>query len=573
MSVCPFCQAENEDGAANCFTCGRGLATLTKGTLLASRYEILSLVGRGGMGTVYQARDHVLDEIVALKVMRTDLNEAAARRFRSEIKLARKVTHPNVCRIHDYGEEGPFRYISMELIEGRDLKHSLQRHHLSGEEAFEAAIQLAEGLQAIHKVGIVHRDLKTPNIMRDREGTIRLMDFGIAKQFEAEGVGATATGQIVGTPEYMSPEQVRGERLDQRSDIYALGIVIFELFTGRVPFRGDTPMATLFKQIQDPVPFDEARAEGLPEALVPALDKALAKDRSDRFSSVQELGQALREARAAARDAPAPAAPIPSRLATAVDPAPVPTTPLPTPVPTSVQTEIKTTPIPSFPPPPPRPASEPARRPAARQNRNARALAVAAGTATVALTAAAAIVMWARPKAPGAGDAPPEPSTTVRAVEPPRPPEPTPRASPAVSEPTPAAVPTITSPLIAQPTASAPTLSSPRTPRTPQARASPSPWPPSISPASPATGSSPPAAALAQEPGSLQLYVLPWAEVSIDGRTVGSTPLPKRPLTPGRHTLRLVNPRYEPLEREIQILPGETLRVQVNLEREATPRK
>ena len=151
------------------------------------------------------------------------------------------------------------------------------------------AIQTADGLQAIHDVGIIHRDLKTSNIMRDPTGRVRLMDFGIAKIERGDGStgggGLTTTGQIMGTPEYMSPEQCLGDKIDHRSDIYALGIVVYEIFTGTVPFRGDTPVATLFKHIQDPVPFEGPVAARIPLAAVPVLRKALAKNRADRFAT------------------------------------------------------------------------------------------------------------------------------------------------------------------------------------------------------------------------------------------------------------------------------------------------
>ena len=175
---------------------------LRPGTLFHDRYEILGPLGRGGMGMVYKARDRRLDdEVVAIKVLRPDFAQdpAMASRFRSEIKLARRVRHRNVCAIHDYGEDRGVLYISMEFIEGVDLKQVLrQQGALPHDRGYEMAIQVAEGLQAVHDAGIVHRDLKTPNIMRDASGVTRLMDFGVAKRV-GEGA-ATVTGQIVGTP-------------------------------------------------------------------------------------------------------------------------------------------------------------------------------------------------------------------------------------------------------------------------------------------------------------------------------------------------------------------------------------
>ncbi len=341
---CPFCRAENDEGADVCFKCGRGLFALTQGYVVASRYEILATLGQGGMGTVYKAHDRELDEFVALKVLRGDFTRhpEIAKRFRSEIKLARRIRHRNVCGIHEYGQEGHLRYIAMEFIAGVDLRRVLRdRGALAYGDAFEVSIQVAEGLQAIHDEGIVHRDLKTPNIMRDGRGVVRLMDFGIAKQWESEsGTNLTAAGHIVGTPEYMSPEQVRGEKIDSRSDIYALGIVIFELFTGQVPFRGDTPMLTLFRHLHDPPPLEGPLSSMLPQALIPVLRTALAKEAAGRYQSARELAEGLREAQRASVP-PLGSLPRPLRSATAPEVLPEPAVAL-TPVPTNVPTEVPT---------------------------------------------------------------------------------------------------------------------------------------------------------------------------------------------------------------------------------------
>ena len=294
---CPSCGAKQEDDSEVCFSCGRLISALTQGHVLAARYEIQTMLGKGGMGVVYKAHDRLLDEAVAIKVLRADLmgTPELARRFRSEIKLARKVSHNNVCRIHEYGEDGGLSYISMALIEGTDLRKILRRHPegLPPDEAYEAAIQASEGLQAIHQVGIIHRDLKTPNIVRDSWGVVRLMDFGIAKEAD-RNAGFTATGEVMGTPEYMSPEQCRGERLDFRSDVYSMGIVIYEMFTGRVPFHGETVMATLLAQLQEPPPLAGEAAARLPPALIPVLRCSLAKRPGDRYPSAAHLAEALR---------------------------------------------------------------------------------------------------------------------------------------------------------------------------------------------------------------------------------------------------------------------------------------
>lgn len=314
--ICPACQSQNDAAVEVCFNCGKALAALTRGAVLGGRYEIVDVLGRGGMGLVYKAYDRVLDEALAVKVLRRDLSAAPelAKRFRSEIKLARRVSHPNVCRIHEYGQEGDLNYITMAFVEGSDLRQILaqQPGGLAHDEAYDAAIQIARGLQAIHDVGIVHRDLKTPNAMRDAQGVVRLMDFGIAKEFgESGSQSVTATGAVMGTPEYMSPEQCRGETLDARSDVYSLGVMVFELFTGQVPFRGDSLMATLFKHIQEPPPFDGPLGARLPAPVVPVLARALAKTREERFPTAAEMAQGLERAR---RQRTGPLTPTPGAL-------------------------------------------------------------------------------------------------------------------------------------------------------------------------------------------------------------------------------------------------------------------
>src|SRR5688572_25619376 len=188
----------------------------------------------------------------------------------------------------------------MEYIEGVDLKHLIRKKGVfPPAEAFDMAIQVSEGLQAVHDAGIIHRDLKTPNIMRDADGVARLMDFGIAKRKGGETL--TATGHIVGTPEYMSPEQAQGHRVDFRSDIYALGIVIYEIFTGRVPFRGETPISTILKHLHDPPPLDPPEAESIPAAVRSVLRRCLEKNPGDRFASAREVAEAMRGARSPSR--------------------------------------------------------------------------------------------------------------------------------------------------------------------------------------------------------------------------------------------------------------------------------
>ena len=313
MISCGSCGASNEDHAESCSACGQPPSTSDPriGRVIADRYEVRELLGRGGMGVVYKAYDRLLDEPVAIKLLRGEMaSPEQARRFRDEIRFARRVSHRNVCRIHEYGESGSLHYISMAFVDGIDLKHVLsQSGPMPPAEALETGRAVAAGLQAIHDEGIVHRDLKTANIMRDRKGVVRLMDFGIAKDWSGgTSSGQTATGVIVGTPEYMSPEQAMGKRIDARSDIYALGIVLYELFTARVPFRGDTPMATLLRHIQEPLRLDTEEAAGVPVEVRPILARALAKSPDDRFASASALAEALAQVQGTLGTLPATAA-------------------------------------------------------------------------------------------------------------------------------------------------------------------------------------------------------------------------------------------------------------------------
>jgi eukaryotic-like serine/threonine-protein kinase len=272
------------------------------GSVLANRYEIVDYIGKGGMGVVYRAHDRTLDETVAIKILRPQLldDPSMTQRFLAEIKLARRVTHKNVCRIHDYGQEGSVGFISMQFVDGIELRRIVRAQGgLLVDEAFDIALQLVDGLEAIHDQGIIHRDFKTSNVMVDRRGTAQLMDFGIAKLWEGEGAsGLTGFGQIIGTPEYMSPEQAQGEPLDPRSDIYSLGVVLFELFTGIVPFKGDSFGAILYKKIHESLRLDSPEAANLPPSLKPVVEKALATSAADRYPSTRELRTALLAARA-----------------------------------------------------------------------------------------------------------------------------------------------------------------------------------------------------------------------------------------------------------------------------------
>jgi serine/threonine protein kinase len=303
---CPSCRADNEAAARACFACGSpldpALASLSEGAVFARRYEILGPLGRGGMGMVYKAFDRELGETVAIKVLRPDVARESGRieqRFRSEIRLARRVRHRNVCSVYGDGADRGLLYICMEHVEGENLARAAREAGgLPTEAAWSATLQTADGLRAIHEVGVVHRDLKTANLMLDEKGVVRVMDFGIAKMHGGSaGVTVTATGSLMGTPEYMSPEQLRGDDVDFRSDLYSLGVVAFELFTGTLPFLGDTPVATIVKQLHDAPCLD---VPALPGPIRPVLVRALAKDPADRYASAEDLCRAFEAAYGAA---------------------------------------------------------------------------------------------------------------------------------------------------------------------------------------------------------------------------------------------------------------------------------
>src|SRR5262245_42069277 len=292
---CSSCRADNDTGARSCFACGTPLdpvlASLAEGAVFASRYEILGPLGRGGMGMVYKAFDRELGETVAIKVLRPDVARESGRveqRFRSEIRLARRVRHRNVCSVYGDGEDRGLLYICMEHVEGENLARAAREAGgLPTEAAWSATLQTADGLRAIHEVGVVHRDLKTANLMLEQKGVVRVMDFGIAKMHGGSaGVTVTATGSLMGTPEYMSPEQLRGDDVDFRSDLYSLGVVAFELFTGTLPFLGDTPVATIVKQLHDAPCLD---VPSLPGPIRPVLVRALAQDPADRSARAEAV--------------------------------------------------------------------------------------------------------------------------------------------------------------------------------------------------------------------------------------------------------------------------------------------
>ena len=259
-------------------------------SVLGLRYEILELLGRGGMGAVYKAKDREVNQMVALKVIRPDLanNPAIIDRFKQELILARQVTHRNVIRIYDLADADGVKFITMEYVEGEDLRSLIQeKKKLAPSEAVEIMRQVCLALEAAHGVGVIHRDLKPQNIMRDKAGRVVVMDFGLARTLE--GSGMTQTGAMVGTLEYMSPEQALGKNLDQRSDIFTLGLIFYELLVGKMPFSADSALASLIKRTQERAAPISDQDSSIPAALSGIVSKCLERDPELRYQNAAEM--------------------------------------------------------------------------------------------------------------------------------------------------------------------------------------------------------------------------------------------------------------------------------------------
>jgi eukaryotic-like serine/threonine-protein kinase len=294
------------EGATSAFVSS---STIQIGTLLGGRYEILQLLGEGGMGAVYKAQDRAVDRLVALKVIRAELayRPEILKRFKQELILARQITHKNVIRIFDLGEAEGIKFISMDFVEGQDLKSMVrEKGKLNPEEARNIVVQVCRALNAAHAEGVIHRDLKPQNIMVSHDGQVTVMDFGIARSMETPGL--TTTGMVVGTPEYMSPEQGKGETVDGRSDIYSLGVIFYELLTGQTPHHADTALAIMLKRTQEiPRPPRDVDPT-IPNLLNRAAMKCLEIDASKRYQTARAILEDL-EARTTTRTALTAAAP------------------------------------------------------------------------------------------------------------------------------------------------------------------------------------------------------------------------------------------------------------------------
>ncbi|MGC2706960.1 MAG: serine/threonine-protein kinase, partial [Candidatus Acidiferrales bacterium] len=260
---------------------------------LSQRYEILASAGHGSMGNVYKARDRETGETVALKLLKPEIasDQAMMDRFKNELLFARKITHKNVCRVYEFNRLGVVAYTSMEFVEGESLRSVLNRFGgLPQRKAVDLALQICSGLKEAHAQGIVHRDLKPENVMIDAQGNVKIMDFGIARSMEA---GTRLTGSMVGTPAYMAPEQVAGKPVDYRTDIYSLGLMLYEMFTGSPAFRADNPVAVALKQMREEPPLPREVEPNVPVSAERIILKCLEKEPERRFQTVADLESAL----------------------------------------------------------------------------------------------------------------------------------------------------------------------------------------------------------------------------------------------------------------------------------------
>jgi serine/threonine-protein kinase len=289
-------------------------ASVHRGDLFAGRYELVSTLGKGGMGVVYLAHDRTLDEEVALKVLRPDVmrdDPHLLERFKQEIKLARRITHRNILRTHDLGEADGTPYISMEYLEGVTLKDLIVgKGALPVGVGLRIAKQMCQGLEAAHQQGVIHRDVKPQNMLILPEtGDLKIMDFGIARLSEVKpgtspgASGLTTAGTVMGTPDYMSPEQAQGSPADYRSDIYSLAVVLYEVFTGQLPFRGDTIMKVVLAHIRNPPPPPRTVNDQIPVTLERVILHGLEKDPAARYQTVAEMARDLDEVSSSAGDA------------------------------------------------------------------------------------------------------------------------------------------------------------------------------------------------------------------------------------------------------------------------------
>jgi eukaryotic-like serine/threonine-protein kinase len=261
-----------------------------QGEVIAGRFEILELIGKGGMSSVFKAHDRLLDRIVAIKVLHPHFteDEEYVERFRREARSVAQLSHPNIVTVIDRGEDAGRQYIVFEYVEGENLKQLLERTGpMSVHEALDMALQMARALSFAHGRGLIHRDVKPQNVLLNAEGQAKMTDFGIARSVDVQGV--TITGTVLGTSEYIAPEQARGQQVDAQTDVYSLGVVLYELLTGNVPYDGDNFVTVALRHVNEPVPSVLERRPDAPPRLALAVEQAMAKSPGERYESMDEL--------------------------------------------------------------------------------------------------------------------------------------------------------------------------------------------------------------------------------------------------------------------------------------------
>ncbi len=310
---CPKCNFDNPSESDFCSKCGiriqpsseeipvsqtetlkTPIKELTTGSTFAGRYQIIEELGKGGMGRVYKVLDTEIKEKVALKLLKPEIaaDQETIERFRNELKLARKISHRNVCRMYDLGKAEGTHFITMEYVHGEDLKSMIRMSTgLTVGTVLSVGKQVCDGLAEAHSLGVVHRDLKPQNIMIDKGGNAKIMDFGIARSIKEKGI--TGPSVLIGTPEYMSPEQAEAKEVDHRSDIYSLGIILYEMATGRVPFEGDTALSIAMKHKSE-IPKDPKQFNpNIPDDLSGVILRCLEKDKAERYQTAAEVRSEL----------------------------------------------------------------------------------------------------------------------------------------------------------------------------------------------------------------------------------------------------------------------------------------
>ena len=261
-----------------------------QGEVIAGRYELLELIGKGGMSSVYKAHDRLLDRQIAVKILHPHFteDEEYVERFRREARAVAQLSHPNIVTVIDRGEDERRQYIVFEYVEGENLKQLLERTGpMPVRDALLLALQMARALAFAHGRGLIHRDVKPQNVLLNADGQAKMTDFGIARSIDVQGV--TITGTVLGTSEYIAPEQARGERVDAQTDVYSLGVVLYELLVGGVPYEGETFVTVALKHVNEPVPPVLERRPDVPPRVALAVERAMAKSPDERFSSMEEL--------------------------------------------------------------------------------------------------------------------------------------------------------------------------------------------------------------------------------------------------------------------------------------------